>query len=255
MTALRFMDLRHCVARAWPVSVTTALPWPLPSPVCLPRAKRLCRMLTVSRNRTPALRPRSKSSLIRSACTQALRSSVRFQRRGSTKGDRSGRCLISQSMSSDSHRVVAIDGPAASGKSSVARELARRLGFAYVNSGAMYRAITWYVLEHNVDPTDSDRIIKLLESARITCDLQNNQSRILIDDVDPADHLRDDRVNDGVSLVSRVPRVREILVEKMRNYARDNDLVMEGRDIGSVVFPDTPYKFYIDASPEVRSQR
>jgi cytidylate kinase len=155
----------------------------------------------------------------------------------------------------DRHRVIAIDGPAASGKSSVARELARRLGFVYVNSGAMYRAVTWYVLEHNVDPTGSDRIIELVESARITCDLQNKQSRILIDDVDPADHLRDDRVNDGVSLVSRVPRVREVLVAKMRNYARDHDLVMEGRDIGSVVFPDTPYKFYIDASPEVRSQR
>src|SRR6266478_4992211 len=149
-------------------------------------------------------------------------------------------------------QVVAIDGPAASGKSSVARELARRLGFVYVNSGAMYRAVTWYVLEHNVDPTDTDCIIELLKSARITCDLQNNQSRILIDDVNPSDHLRDDRVNDGVSLVSRVPRVREILVAKMRNYARDHDLVMEGRDIGSVVFPDTPCKFFIDASPEVR---
>lgn len=155
----------------------------------------------------------------------------------------------------DRHHVIAIDGPAASGKSSVARELAQRLGFVYVNSGAMYRAVTWYVLEHNVDPNDSHRIIELVESARITCDLQNNQSRILIDDVDPADHLRDDRVNDGVSLVSRVPRVREILVAKMRNYARDHDLVMEGRDIGSVVFPDTPYKFYIDALPEVRLQR
>lgn len=119
----------------------------------------------------------------------------------------------------------------------------------------MYRAVTWYVLERGVDPTDSERIIELIESARITCDLQNNQSRILIDDVDPADRLRDDRVNDGVSLVSRVLRVREILVEKMRNYARDYDVVMEGRDIGSVVFPDTPYKFYIDATPEVRSQR
>jgi cytidylate kinase len=157
--------------------------------------------------------------------------------------------------SQDRHHVIAIDGPAASGKSSVARELARRLGFVYVNSGAMYRAVTWYVLEHNLDPADSERIIALLDSARIACDLQNNQSRILIDGIDPADRLRDDRVNNGVSLVSRVPRVREILVEKMRSYARDHDLVMEGRDIGSVVFPDTPYKFYIDASPEVRSQR
>jgi cytidylate kinase len=157
--------------------------------------------------------------------------------------------------SEDRHRVVAIDGPAASGKSSVARELARRLGFVYVNSGAMYRAVTWYVLEHNIDLTDSARIVRLIEAARIICDLRNNESRILIDDVDPSDHLRDDRVNDGVSLVSRVPRVRELLVAKMRDYARDHDLVMEGRDIGSVVFPETPYKFYIDASPAVRSQR
>jgi CMP/dCMP kinase len=153
------------------------------------------------------------------------------------------------------HRVIAIDGPAASGKSSVARELARRIGFVYVNSGAMYRAATWHVLQHNVDPVDSNRVIALIESARITCDLQNNQSRILIDGVDPSDHLRGDRINNGVSLVSRLPRVREILVAKMRDYARTHDLVMEGRDIGSVVFPDTPYKFYIDASPEVRSQR
>jgi cytidylate kinase len=119
----------------------------------------------------------------------------------------------------------------------------------------MYRAVTWYVLENNVDPADSARVLALIESAPITCDLKNKQSRILIGGVDPADRLRDDRVNDGVSLVSRVPRVREILVEKMRNYAGDHDVVMEGRDIGSIVFPDTPYKFYIDASPEVRSQR
>jgi cytidylate kinase len=157
--------------------------------------------------------------------------------------------------SQDRHRVVAIDGPAASGKSSVARELARRLGFVYVNSGAMYRAVTWHVLQHGVDPANNPRVIQLIESAPITCDLQNNESRILIDDVDPADRLRDDRVNDGVALVSRIPRVREILVEKLRSYVRDRDLVMEGRDIGSVVFPDTPYKFYIDASPEVRRRR
>jgi len=155
----------------------------------------------------------------------------------------------------DRHRVIAIDGPAASGKSSVARELARRLGFVYVNSGAMYRAVTWYVLQHEVNPADSDRVVELIESVSITCDLQNKESRILIDGVDPSDQLRANNVNDAVSLVSRIPRVREILVAKMRDYARDHDVVMEGRDIGSVVFPETPYKFYIDASPEVRAQR
>jgi CMP/dCMP kinase len=152
-------------------------------------------------------------------------------------------------------RVVAIDGPAASGKSSVARELARQIGFDYVNSGAMYRAVTWHVLERGISPADTDAIARLLEASRIDCDLDKDGSCILIDDVDPAEHLRDDRVNDEVSLVSSVPRVREILVAKMRAYANDHDVVMEGRDIGSVVFPETPYKFYIDASPEVRLRR
>jgi cytidylate kinase len=153
------------------------------------------------------------------------------------------------------HRVVAIDGPAASGKSSVARELARRIGFDYVNSGAMYRAVTWHVLQSAIRPDDGDAIARLVENTRIDCALDRAGSRILINGVDPEEHLRDDRVNDGVSAVSSVPRVREILVEKMHAYAGDHDVVMEGRDIGSVVFPDTPYKFYIDASPEVRLRR
>jgi cytidylate kinase len=158
-------------------------------------------------------------------------------------------------MPSESHRVIAIDGPAASGKSSVALELARRLGFAYVNSGAMYRAITWYVLENEVEPNDSDRIAELAQTAAIDCPLKDNQSLILINHIDPTPYLREDRVNNEVSQVSTVPQVRRILVEKMRDYARHDDVVMEGRDIGSVVFPETPYKFYIDASPEVRLRR
>jgi cytidylate kinase len=153
------------------------------------------------------------------------------------------------------HRVVAIDGPAASGKSSVARALAKQIGFDYVNSGAMYRAVTWHVLNHNVPPGDAAAIIQLLENTRIDCTLDRDGSHILIDGVDPSAHLCDDEVNDNVSLVSSVPRLREILVEKMRGYSVDHDIVMEGRDIGSVVFPDTPYKFYIDASPDVRLRR
>jgi cytidylate kinase len=153
------------------------------------------------------------------------------------------------------HRVVAIDGPAASGKSSVARALAKQIGFDYVNSGAMYRAVTWHVLNHAVPPGDAAAIVGLLEKTRIDCTLDGHVSRILIDGIDPTPHLCDDRVNEEVSLVSSVPRLREILVEKMRGYAVDHEIVMEGRDIGSVVFPDTPYKFYIDASPDVRLRR
>jgi len=153
------------------------------------------------------------------------------------------------------HRVVAIDGPAASGKSSVARALAKQIRFDYVNSGAMYRAVTWHILNHDVPPGDAPAIIRLLENTRIDCTLDRDGSHIFIDGVDPTAHLCDDQVNEHVSLVSSVPRLREILVEKMRGYARDHDIVMEGRDIGSVVFPDTPYKFYIDASPDVRLRR
>ena len=153
------------------------------------------------------------------------------------------------------HRVIAFDGPAASGKSSVARELARQLGLVYVNSGAIYRAITWYLLEQEIDPDDRAAIVQTIGSLRIRCGIENYESRIHIDDVDPTSHLRDDPVNRAVSQVSTIAEVRHIATEKMRRFAEDHSLVVEGRDIGSVVFPDTPYKFYIDASPEVRSRR
>lgn len=151
--------------------------------------------------------------------------------------------------------VIAIDGPAASGKSSVARELAQRLKFVYVNSGAMYRAITWSVLNCGIDPANKDRIIELIGKSSFTGKLSDSEFHLLIDDLDLAEHLHEKRVNAEVSRVSTVPAVRKIVVQQMRDYAAKHDLVVEGRDIGSVVFPDTPYKFYIDASPEVRAQR
>ena len=153
------------------------------------------------------------------------------------------------------HRVIAIDGPAASGKSSVARELSRRLGFVYVNSGAIYRAITWHILQKKIHPEDSDRIAGALRVAGIMGRLQDNESRILIDGVDPGEHLRDDPVNKSVAGVSQFPVVRQLVAKKLHEDSQSHDLIVEGRDIGSVVFPDTPYKFYIDASPEVRLQR
>ena len=155
----------------------------------------------------------------------------------------------------DRHRVIALDGPAASGKSSVARQLARRLGFAYVNSGAMYRAVTWSVLNAGIDPSDKRRIAELIATLSLAGVLKDRELHLLIDNVDLTEHLHEDRVNSEVSRVSTAPEVRQVLVQRMRDYARKHDLVVEGRDIGSVVFSDTPYKFYIDASPEVRAQR
>ena len=153
------------------------------------------------------------------------------------------------------HRVIAIDGPAASGKSSVARALARKLNFVYVNSGAMYRAMTWSVLQQGIDPTDRNKIAEFVGSLRFSGELKDSELCLRIDDVDLTPYLHHDRVNTEVSRVSTVPQVRRIAVDRMRSYAREHDLVVEGRDIGSIVFPDTPYKFYVDASPEVRAKR
>ena len=155
----------------------------------------------------------------------------------------------------DSHHVIAIDGPAASGKSSVARELARRLNFVYVNSGAMYRAVTWVVLEHGIDPNDKNAIAKFIGNSRLGGEFIGGEFHLLINEVDLTPHLHEDRVNAEVSRVSTVPEVRKLLVQRMRDYATKRNLVIEGRDIGSVVFPDTPHKFYIDASPDIRAQR
>ena len=158
-------------------------------------------------------------------------------------------------MQEQSHRVIAIDGPAASGKSSVARELARQLGFIYVNSGAIYRAITWHILQNRIDPEDGDCIEEALRLAAISGALEDNESRVLINGADPGDHLRDDCVNESVARVSQFPVVRQIVAERLHEHAQTHDLIVEGRDIGSVVFPNTPYKFYVDASPAVRLQR
>ena len=153
------------------------------------------------------------------------------------------------------YRVVAIDGPAASGKSTVAQLVAKRIHFDYLNSGAMYRAVTWHVLRKTISPDDAPAIVRLLETTRIDCEHGIDGARILINGVDPEIHLRDDQVNENVSIVSKIPRVRELLVARMRAYASQRDVVIEGRDIGSIVFPNTPHKYYIDASPQIRLQR
>ncbi len=151
--------------------------------------------------------------------------------------------------------VVAIDGPAASGKSTVARLVARRLHLAYVNSGAMYRAVTWWMLGHGIDAANAGSVLALLPQMRMECGLENGVSTIRFPGEDPGTQLYGEAVNQNVSAIARIPAVREILVAMQRKYGEESDLVMEGRDIGSVVFPDTEYKFYIDASPEVRARR
>lgn len=152
--------------------------------------------------------------------------------------------------------VIAIDGPAASGKSSVARALARRLKFRYVNTGAMYRAVTWLAVSRDVDPKNPDGVRALLDATRIDCGFDaSGESTILLDGMDPTPHLNDASVTASVSAIASIPEVRRTLVAKQRACCTETDVVMEGRDIGSAVFPDTPYKFYIDATLEVRAAR
>ena len=156
---------------------------------------------------------------------------------------------------SDSFTVIAIDGPAASGKSSVAKALARKLGFVYVNTGEMYRAVTWQVLHSGIDPRLVDAVRDCAVAMDIQCGVEDRHSTISVNGANPGDALVGEAVNAAVSLIAKVPEVRQRLVDLQREYASRCDSVMEGRDIGSIVFPDTPYKFYIDASEEVRAAR
>jgi cytidylate kinase len=152
--------------------------------------------------------------------------------------------------------VITLDGPAASGKSSVARLVAARLGRVYVNTGNMYRALTWAVLARGANPADPDAVRSAAAAVVVESPVTDGQTQVRVDGrLLTTDDLNSDAVNAGVSLVARVPEVRERLVRDQRALAALGPLVMEGRDIGSVVFPDSRLKFYIDASEEVRAAR
>ena len=151
--------------------------------------------------------------------------------------------------------IIAVDGPSASGKSTISRMVAQRLGCNYVDTGAMYRAVTWKVLEEQLDAGNAAQVIALLPRIKIDFEIVNNEARMLIDGVFPGPAIREPRVAEKVSLVASLPEVRRVLVDQQRSLTRFGGLVMEGRDIGSVVFPDTPHKFYIDANASERAKR
>ncbi len=151
--------------------------------------------------------------------------------------------------------VIAIDGPAASGKSTVSRRLAADLGYAHVDTGSMYRALTWRLLELGIDTSDREQVAEALPRIRIETEIGGGHLVQRLDGLDPAPFIKEDRVSAAVSDVASVPEVRELLVGLQRGLLEHGSLVMEGRDIGSKVFPETPHKFYIDADPEVRARR
>lgn len=157
---------------------------------------------------------------------------------------------------SQTHPVITIDGPAASGKSSIARLVAQRLGFTYVNTGNMYRAMTWAVLKAGVDPHNAEAVRTAADAIVLESPVVEGKTQVCIAGHTLTDaELNSDPVNRAVSLIARVPEVRERLVADQRALIAIGPLVMEGRDIGSVVFPDSPHKIYIDASEEVRASR
>jgi cytidylate kinase len=148
--------------------------------------------------------------------------------------------------------IVAIDGPAGAGKSTVARRLAERLHFRYLDTGAMYRALTWLALQQSFDLSDGERLGRLAREYPVSFE---NERRVFISDKDVTAAIRRTQVDRMVPVVARHPEVREVMRERQRELGHDGDVVIEGRDIGTVVAPDAEVKVYLVADPKVRAQR
>jgi len=151
--------------------------------------------------------------------------------------------------------AIAIDGPAASGKSTVAKRIAQELGYTFIGTGAMYRAVTWYVLQQGVSPQDTDAVLKLLPNIPLAFGKDGAFSTVIYEGRVLTSELTEKSTNDHVSVIAAIPEVRSLLVEKQREYNRKEAVVMEGRDIGTVVFPDSRFKYFVTASEEVRAAR
>src|SRR5947209_6461754 len=152
------------------------------------------------------------------------------------------RCFPSEMSSNRRLAVIAIDGPAGSGKSTIARRLALRLGFTYIDTGAMYRAVALWARRQNVDASDMHRMEQLALAAAI--EFESGGPRVLLNGYDVSPEIRQPDIAEAASLAAAIPAVRRALVEKQRAMAASASVVMEGRDIGTVVFPDADVKIY-----------
>ncbi len=153
------------------------------------------------------------------------------------------------------HLVIAIDGPVGSGKSTIARALAARLGIGYLDTGAMYRAVTLKALRTGIDMEDPDALTRLAASCDIRLESAPGGTRVFLDGEDVTDTIRSLEVTNNAFRPSQTPGVRKRMVELQRLAAARGPLVAEGRDMGTVVFPDSPAKFYLDASVDERAKR
>jgi len=149
--------------------------------------------------------------------------------------------------------VVAIDGPAGAGKSTVARTVAEKLAYVYINSGAMYRAVALWAMQLSLDLKDHLKLERLAEQARI--EFEPGSTRVVLNGNDVTNAISDPAVSEAASIVSAVPGVRRALVAEQRRIAEGMSVVMEGRDIGTVVFPDAAVKIFLDADVQVRAER
>ncbi|CAB1250159.1 cytidylate kinase [Ruminococcaceae bacterium BL-4] len=150
---------------------------------------------------------------------------------------------------------IAIDGPAGAGKSSIAKEISRQFGFVYVDTGAMYRAIGLYMLRKGINPKEAEKVLPLLSEIKLSLRFSKEGQRVLLNGEDVSEEIREPQVSMAASDVSAIPGVRDFLLNLQQEMAKQNDVIMDGRDIGTVVLPNAQLKIYLTASAEERAQR
>lgn len=151
--------------------------------------------------------------------------------------------------------VICVDGPAASGKSTVSKAVAAKIGYLYVDSGALYRIVTWLALKAGVDTASPEQMADFAKVVNIDFVVRDGRVVYEVDGEEPGDRIRTPEINSHVSPVSAVPEVRTLITNWLRDLRNLGNLIVEGRDIGSVVYPDSPHRFYLDADPEERTRR
>lgn len=156
----------------------------------------------------------------------------------------------------NTHKIaVAVDGPAGAGKSSISKIVAKKLGYLYIDTGAMYRSVTWAVLHNHIDVNNQKAVEALLPELDLTMEASDDSCKVFIAGQDVTDFIRTPQVNNAVSIVASYKGVRQYLVERQRLMAEAGGVILDGRDIGSVVLPDAELKIYLTASVEARAMR